>query len=99
MFYRVNDAKKLRLTFVDFDLCYTTHLYNMQKSKTLCGQHKNYEPMSLCDPHYDENICGRCEQILKNITLELSGGGCIPSTLRICYDFICRISTSVFMVY
>ena len=69
MFYRVNDAKKLRLTFVDFDLCYTTHLYNMQKSKTLCGQHKNYEPMSLCDPHYDENICGRCEQILKNITV------------------------------
>lgn len=68
MFYRVIDVEKLRLKFADYDLCNTRHLYDIQKNKTLCGQHKNYDPISLWEPHYNTNICSRCERILKNIT-------------------------------
>jgi len=65
MFYAKNDADKLGLKIADFDLCNTRHLYDTQKNKTLCGQHKDFEPIGLWKPYYDTNVCHRCEQILK----------------------------------
>jgi len=65
MFYAKNDADRLGLKIADFDLCNTRHLYDVQKNKTLCGQHKNCEPIGVWEPEYYTNICNRCEQILK----------------------------------